>query len=152
MPKFGLIKQSFKMSVRNIMSNKMRSFLTMLGIIIGVAAVIALVTTISGVSDYMMDEFSSMGAGSVTISANGTALKQGLTEHDLDEIESIENVKAVSPSISVMSKVEKNGYISDEVSITGKNHSYFIKNDEMVLYGRALLESDMSGAGVRVHN
>ena len=145
MPKFGLIKQSFKMSVRNIMSNKMRSFLTMLGIIIGVAAVIALVTTISGVSDYMMDEFSSMGAGSVTISANGTALKQGLTEHDLDEIESIENVKAVSPSISVMSKVEKNGHISDEVSITGKNHSYFIKNDEMVLYGRALLESDMSG-------
>ena len=145
MPKFGLIKQSFKMSVRNIMSNKMRSFLTMLGIIIGVAAVIALVTTISGVSDYMMDEFSSMGAGSVTISANGTALKQGLTEHDLDEIESIENVKAVSPSISVMSKVEKNGHISNEVSITGKNHSYFIKNDEMVMYGRALLESDMSG-------
>ena len=145
MPKFGLIKQSFKMSVRNIMSNKMRSFLTMLGIIIGVAAVIALVTTISGVSDYMMDEFSSMGAGSVTISANGTALKQGLTEHDLVEIEAIENVKAVSPSISVMTKVERDGHISDEVSITGKNHSYFIKNDETVLYGRALLESDMSG-------
>ncbi|MBQ7292731.1 MAG: ABC transporter permease [Clostridia bacterium] len=145
MPKFGLIKQSFKMSVRNIMSNKMRAFLTMLGIIIGVAAVIALVTTISGVSDYMMDEFSSMGAGSVTVSANGTALKQGLSEHDMEEIEAIDNVKAVSPSIAVMTKVEKDGNVSDEVSVTGKNHSYFIKNNEMVLYGRALLESDMSG-------
>ena len=145
MPKFGLIKQSFKMSVRNIMSNKMRSFLTMLGIIIGVAAVIALVTTISGVSDYMMDEFSSMGAGSVTVSANGTALKQGLSEHDMEEIEAIDNVKAVSPSIAVMTKVERDGNVSDEVSVTGKNHSYFIKNNEMVLYGRALLEADMSG-------
>lgn len=145
MPKFGLIKQSFKMSIRNIMSNKMRSFLTMLGIIIGVAAVIALVTTISGVSDYMMDEFSRMGAGSITVSANGTALKQGLSEYDLKEIEELDNVKAISPSISVITKVEKDGNISDEVSVTGRNHSYFIKNNKMVQYGRALLESDMSG-------
>ena len=39
----GLFGQSFKMSIKNIRSNKMRSFLTMLGIIIGVGAVIALI-------------------------------------------------------------------------------------------------------------
>lgn len=58
-----MIKESIIMSVQNIVSNKMRSFLTTLGIIIGVAAVIAMVTTVSAVSDYMMDEFSSLGAG-----------------------------------------------------------------------------------------
>ncbi len=145
MLKFGLVRQSFKMSVQNIMSNKMRSFLTMLGIIIGVAAVIALVTTVSGVSDYMMNEFSSMGAGSLTVSANGTALKQGLSEHELEEIEQLDNVKGISPSVSVSTKVVRDGKVSNEVSVSGKNHSYFIKNNEVVLHGRPLVESDMSG-------
>ena len=145
MLKLGLVKQSFKMSIQNIWSNKMRSFLTMLGVIIGVAAVIALVTTVSGVSDYMMAEFSSMGAGSLTVSANGTALKQGLSEHDLKEIEELENVKGISPSISVNTKVVRDGHISDEVSVSGKNHTFFVKNNEVVLHGRPLLETDMGG-------
>lgn len=145
MLKFGLLKQSFKMSVQNIIGNKMRSFLTMLGIIIGVAAVIALVTTVSGASDYMMSEFSSMGAGSLTVNANGTALKQGLSEHDLDEIAALENVSGISPSISVSTNVVKNNYVSDEVSVSGKNHTYFDRNSEMVVHGRPLLASDMSG-------
>ena len=145
MLKFGLIKQSLKMSLQNIWSNKMRSFLTMLGIIIGVAAVIALVTTVSGVSDYMMNEFSSMGAGALTVNANGTALKQGLSEQDLRDIEALENVSGISPSISVSTKVVKNRYISDEVSVSGKNHNYFVRNNELVVHGRPLVQSDMSG-------
>jgi len=145
MLKLGLVKQSFKMSVQNILGNKMRSFLTMLGIIIGVAAVIALVTTVSGASDYMMSEFSSMGAGSLTVNANGTALKQGLSEHDLDEIAALDNVSGISPSISVTTKVVKNNYVSDEVSVSGKNHIYFVRNSEIVVHGRPLLDSDMGG-------
>ena len=145
MLKFGLVKQSFKMSLQNIWSNKMRSFLTMLGIIIGVAAVIALVTTVSGVSDYMMNEFSSMGAGSLTVTANGTALKQGLSEHDLEEITALENVAGISPSISVNTKVVKNNYVSDDVSVTGKNHSYFVRNSDTVVHGRPLVQTDMEG-------
>lgn len=145
MLKFGLLKQSFKMSVQNIIGNKMRSFLTMLGIIIGVAAVIALVTTVSGVSDYMMSEFSSMGAGALTVNANGTALKQGLSEHDLDEIEALENVAGISPSISVHTKVVKNGYVSDDVNVSGKNHTYFVRNSDIVVHGRPLVSTDMGG-------
>ena len=145
MLKFGLVKQSFKMSVQNIKNNKMRSFLTMLGIIIGVAAVIALVTTVSGVSDYMMNEFSSMGAGALTVNANGTALKQGLSESNLAEIEKIDNVSGISPSVTVSTKVVKNGYVSDEVNVSGKNQVYFTRNSELVVHGRPLLLSDMSG-------
>ena len=145
MPKMGIMKQSVKMSVQNILSNKMRSFLTTLGIIIGVAAVIALVTTVSAVTDYMMNEFSNLGAGTVTINATGTPLKSGLTETNLDEIEAMENVKGIAPSVSVYSKVMRNNYVSDDVTITGRNETYFEKNNEMVTHGRAFTAQDMDG-------
>ena len=45
-----LIGQSFRMSLQNIKNNKMRSFLTMLGIVIGVAAVIGLITIVQGIT------------------------------------------------------------------------------------------------------
>ena len=57
MLKFGMLKQSVIMSVQNIISNKMRTFLTTLGIIIGVAAVIAMVTTVSAVSGSGAEEW-----------------------------------------------------------------------------------------------
>ncbi len=144
MLKIGMLKQSFRMSVQNIIGNKMRSFLTMLGIIIGVAAVIALITTVSGVTDYMMSEFSSMGAGALTVSANGTALKTGLSENDLNEIAELDNVLGISPSVSVSTSVVRNGAVSTDVSVSGKNEYYFIRND-VVTYGRALTASDMDG-------
>ncbi len=145
MPKLGMIKQSVIMSVQNIVSNKMRTFLTTLGIIIGVGAVIALITTVSAVTDYMMNEFSSLGAGTLTITAPGTPLKYGLTENDLEEIENMENVKGIAPSVSVVAKVARNDYVSDDVTVTGKNEVYFQKNDEMVTYGRAFTAQDMDG-------
>ena len=145
MPKLSMIKESVIMSVQNIVSNKMRSFLTTLGIIIGVAAVIAMVTTVSAVSDYMMDEFSSLGAGTLTVNAPGTALKAGLTENDLEEIKKLDNVKGIAPSVSVYAKVVRNDYVSDDVTVTGKNETYFQKNDEMVTYGRAFTAQDMDG-------
>ena len=145
MPKLGMLKQSVIMSVQNIVSNKMRTFLTTLGIIIGVGAVIALITTVSAVTDYMMNEFSSLGAGTLTITAPGTTLKYGLSENDLAEIESMENVKGIAPSVSVAAKVVRNDYVSDDVTVTGKNDVYFQKNDEMVTYGRAFTPQDMDG-------
>ena len=53
--------QSFKLAVKSIWGNKMRSFLTMLGIIIGVAAVIILVSLVNGYMGTIVDNFASMG-------------------------------------------------------------------------------------------
>jgi len=53
--------QSFKMALKSIWGNKMRSFLTMLGIIIGVASVIILVSIVNGYMSYMTESFASMG-------------------------------------------------------------------------------------------
>ena len=63
------MRQSFKMAIKNILSNKMRSFLTMLGIIIGVASVIILVGLVEGQMNYIRASFSDMGDQS----ASGTA-------------------------------------------------------------------------------
>ncbi len=144
MLKIGTWKQSFKMSIQNILGNKMRSFLTMLGIIIGVTAVISLITVVSGVTDYLLSQFSSLGAGSLTVTANGTALKSGLTENDLSEIESLDNVEGISPSVSVSTNVVRNSYVSSDVTVSGKNEQYFVRNDVVTL-GRALNISDMGG-------
>ncbi len=61
------ISQAFKMALKSISSNKGRSFLTMLGIIIGVGAVIVLVSIVQGQQEAMMEEFEKMGTNKINI-------------------------------------------------------------------------------------
>lgn len=140
----GVFKQSIAMSVKNIFSNKMRSFLTTLGIIIGVMSVIALVTIVQGVTDELLDSFSDMGAGVLSVTANGTALKRGLSENDMEGIAELENVKGVSPTISFNTSAVRNGQVCEDVSVKGKNEVYF-RNNDVIAYGRPLYSSDMNG-------
>ncbi|MCD7730041.1 MAG: ABC transporter permease [Oscillospiraceae bacterium] len=141
---FETMKQAALMSVRNIISNKMRSFLTTLGIIIGVMSVISLVTIVEGVENEVLSEFSDMGAGVLTVNAYGTALKGGLSEADIAEISEIDNVSGVAPSISFSGSAVRNGEVDDEVTVLGVNEVYFIHND-VVSFGRPLYSIDMTG-------
>ena len=140
----GLFGQSFKMSIKNIRSNKMRSFLTMLGIIIGVGAVIALITIVQGVTDSIMNEFTGLGAGTISVSAPGTALKSGLTEADLETLKNVPGVKAVNPTVSVMTSAVADGEVYDKVSVDGESAVYF-QNNDVIESGQALSAADMSG-------
>jgi putative ABC transport system permease protein len=140
----GLFGQSFKMSIKNIRSNKMRSFLTMLGIIIGVGAVIALITIVQGVTDSIMNEFTGLGAGTISVSAPGTALKSGLTEADLETLKNVPGVKAVNPTVSVMTSAVADGEVYDKVSIDGESAVYF-QNNDVIESGQTLSAADMSG-------
>ena len=58
-----------KMAVHNIMANKGRSFLTMLGIIIGIASVIAIVSVGEGTKNQMNSEIDDIGGGQIAVSA-----------------------------------------------------------------------------------
>lgn len=131
------------MSMQNIKGNKMRSFLTTLGIIIGVTAVIALITIVKGVSDNVMGQFSDLGAGKLIVSVTGTSLKNGLSDADIKNITNVENVSGVSPTVSFMSTGARNGEIED-ISVEGKNGTYFINNKNIVA-GRPLTEAEMEG-------
>ncbi len=142
MHSLSIIKQSIKMSIQNIRSNKMRTFLTTLGIIIGVAAVIAMITIVNGVIDSVMGQFSSLGAGTLSVSITGSALKSGLTENDLQNIAELDNVAGISPSVSIRTTAARGTEFLDNVSVEGKNEYYFQK-DDIISYGRALTKSDI---------
>ena len=133
---WGMFWESVSMSISNITNNRMRSFLTMLGIMIGVTAVIALITTVSGVSSSLSDSFSSMGASSITVSITGSDLKSGLTSADMEEITALEHVEGVIPSVSLSARVSKGQTYETGISISGANDYYFINNEDVVTRGR----------------
>lgn len=133
-----MLRESITISWRNIIQNKFRTFLTVLGIIIGVTAIISLVTIIQGVIDEMNRQFDSIGANTVIVAASGTPLKQGLTTHELEELVSIEGITGWSPSVSNTTSVNVGGVTHERISIDGKNEVYFKRNEEMIVAGRGL--------------
>ncbi len=133
-----MLRESFGMSWQNIIHNKMRSFLTILGIVIGVAAIITLVTLVQGATSQVTEEFSSLGAGKITVVAQGTALKQGLSDNDLNSLSKIFGVSGVSPTVSTQTTVVRNGILQEKVAIEGKDETYFQKNEKYITSGRGI--------------
>lgn len=142
MHSFSIIKQSVQLSLQNIRSNKMRTFLTTLGIIIGVTAVISMITIVDGVIDTVMGEFSSLGAGTLSVSAQGTPLKSGLSESDMKKIEELDNVAGLTPTISLRGSGARSGNMFEDVTIQGKSADYYLNND-LISYGRPLKQVDL---------
>ena len=93
--------ETFQLALKNILGSKMRTFLTMLGIIIGVTAIIALITTVGSATGEITSQFSALGAGKVSVSIGGTAIKHGLNESDLVHIAALDNVAGVDPNVSL---------------------------------------------------
>ena len=134
----SMLKDCVAMSLSNIAGNRMRSFLTVLGILIGVTAVIALITTVSGVSGSLSGSFSSLGAGTLTVSVSGSDLKSGLTAEDLSRLEALDEVDGVVPGASLSARVSRGGEYETGVTVSGKNAFYFRVTDDLLIRGRAL--------------
>ncbi len=136
--------QSFKMAIKSIWGNKMRSFLTMLGIIIGVASVIILVSIVNGYMSYMVESFASMGANQIT--ARYTALPSRTI--DVDEVygfyeEHKDLFESMTPNVSVNAAVKHGSDAMDSTAVGGYSEEYLdIRGYEMAC-GRNLLYSDM---------
>ena len=139
---FIMIGECFKMSLANILGNRARSFLTVLGILIGVAAVIALITTVNGFSGSLSSSFSSMGAGTLTVTVSGSDLKSGLTTEDLDALTELDAVVGVTPSVSLSARVSRGGNYETRISVAGKNSYYFRQNEDLLTRGRTLNITD----------
>ena len=139
----SMMVESVRMSVSNIRQNRMRSFLTILGIMIGVTAVIALVTTISGVSSSISDSFSSMGASTMTLSATGTDLQGGLTAENMEEISELDHVEGVSPSVSLSVTAARDDAYESGVRVAGRNDDYFVQEPDTLSRGRAINSIDL---------
>ena len=133
-----LLGESVKMAWENIVANKMRSFLTTLGIIIGVMAIIALITIVQAATAEVTTQFAELGTGKVTVTVQGTALKAGLTESDLSALAAVDNVGGIAPNMSLTLPVSAGGQWEEEVSVEGRGAVYFRENGDLVARGRAL--------------
>ena len=125
------------MSISNILGSRVRSLLTILGIMIGVTAVIALITTVSGVSGSLSSSFSSMGAGTLMVNVSGSDLKSGMTAADLAQLTELEAIDGITPTVALTARISRGGSYKSSVSVAGKNAYYFQTNDVKVR-GRTL--------------
>ncbi len=138
-----MLKESIRMSWQNICANKMRTFLTMLGIIIGVTAIIALITTVEGATDEITNQFSALGAGKVNVTVMGTPLKRGLNETDVNRLADIDNIRGVDPTLSIHTYAAQPGNKVDDITLEGRSAAFFEGDDELMELGRGLHLLDM---------
>jgi putative ABC transport system permease protein len=128
------------MAMRSIKSNKVRAFLTMLGIIIGVSSVIVLVSIGEGSSRNITSQISSLGTNLLTVNMMGSDTVK-LTVQDAEKLKNISGVKEISPVVSGRVTV-KNGPVSEQVSLTGTTASYQSVRTMQVSAGRFLSDMD----------
>ena len=139
-----MFKESLKMSWKNITGNKMRSFLTTLGIMIGVTAIISLVTLMEGAINESNSQFEELGAGKLSISIPGTVLKQGITDKEMQEMAEIDNVESITPNVSTIMSLVADNKVIEDISIEGKNEVYFKSKKDSIIRGRGLSLLDIS--------
>ena len=137
--------QSFKMALKSIWGNKMRSFLTMLGIIIGVASVIILGGIVNGYMSYMTESFASMGVNQITVSFRALPSRT----IDVDEFygfyeENQDLFQGMTPSVSVSATVKHGSDTMDATTVGGYSEDQLSIKGYELSCGRNLLYSDMA--------
>ena len=164
-----LIFENIKMAFQALLANKMRALLTMLGIIIGIGAVIAIMTVSSSLTNSITDSFQKMGANNITVGlkqasteteTRSNGLKFGaasrnfsVDEEDLITDEMLSKLKkqysdkidAIAISESIANGTIHDGGNTANIAITGINEEYFSSSDVTLLAGRRLTNADVEG-------
>ena len=137
--------ESFSMAMKNIRSSKTRSILTMLGIIIGVAAVIVITGLGSGMEKYMREQFESMGTDTLSVYVFGRG-DQKITVDDMMKIvdDNPEYLDKMTPSISYQGSKRIGTENLNSTTITGVSEAFTeIKKLDMK-QGRSIQYLDIS--------
>ncbi|MER2033232.1 ABC transporter permease [Exiguobacterium indicum] len=137
-----MIRETLRMAWSNIWHHKMRSFLTTLGVIIGVASIIALISIVNGATASINEEVASFGANKLTVQTTETPLKEGLSPAQLEELNTIKGTRGVSPTVSTVRDLRVENHTLDQVTIEGRNHIYY-RESEDVPQGRGIVISDV---------
>ena len=138
------MRDSFILAVKSIWSNKMRSFLTMLGIIIGVASVIILVSLINGYMSYMTDSFSSLGTNQIQVYVQNMSTRF-VTDTQMYEFfeEHSDYFSAMSPLASVGATVKSGNETLDYTTVSGVGEDYAQLKEFKMTAGRFISYADI---------
>ena len=139
--------ETFQMAVQNILSSKMRTFLTMLGIIIGVCAVIVIVGLGNGMQGYIEDSFADMGTDSLTVTIAGRGSSRTVSEEEMYQLveDNSETFKQISPTVTMSGSVKIGSDSLTATSVTGVSEDYFNMKGYEIAQGRGLQYTDMTG-------
>ena len=136
-----------KMAVHNIMANKGRSFLTMLGIIIGIASVIAIVSVGEGTKNQMNSEIDDIGGGQIAISVSDEAQtdEEWITADDVDAIQAIDGIEGVNVSDSFSGETTT-GKGNFSLMLTGEGPDAKLLNNATMKHGVYFGENEVQEA------
>ena len=149
--------ENVSLALQGVWSHKLRSFLTMLGIIIGIAAIITIVSTIKGTNEQIKQNLIGQGTNVVTVQLTQDGYEydmswsdppQGvtpLTEERRAELEKLDGVEEVS--LYYQRQWSDNVYYGNtnfSGSVCGVDSHYFSVNDYTVNYGRGFIDSDFT--------
>jgi putative ABC transport system permease protein len=148
-----LFSENFKIAIRALRANKLRSMLTMLGIVIGVATVVALLSIGKGATASITSQIQSNGSNLLSISPGRSEMGPGrdgqsqqashlyYSDYQLLERSLQDNINAIAPSYQ-SSYLVKYGTESFNVSVTGVTEDYQETNSYKVILGRFITEGD----------
>lgn len=143
------LKKSFLLALSNIMYDKMRSFLTMLGIIVGVSAVIILISLMNGMTNMITEQFAEIGTTSITVTVQDRGGSRTVYEDDIYALrdENPELLSGVSPSVSLSRATVKIAGDSEDITtnVTGVSEEYADMKLLHVTSGRFLSYMDVAG-------
>lgn len=134
------ISQSFLLAMKNLLLSKMRAVLTMLGIIIGVAAVIIIISIGDGMQGYVREQFESIGSNLIIVGINSRSTSRSVSEEDFFQLveENDEYIRAVSPSVTTMASVKYGNETNSSTSVTGVSDDYAVVGNLELQNGRFL--------------
>lgn len=134
---------AYKMAIKSILNNKVRSALTMLGVIIGVAAVISAVGFAQGCIESVTQMVEGMGTNIVTAVIIDMSQSKSISTNDLDKLtKNSEYISSISPYIMTKGMV-KYKLESKQTTVAGTNHSYIDMGDVKMARGRFITDNDM---------
>ncbi len=138
--------QSFKLAVKSIWGNKMRSFLTMLGIIIGVASVIILVSIVNAYMSYMTESFASLGTNQINVNVINMSSRSVSVDEMYDFFdENTDSFDHMTPMVNMSASVKKGNDTMSSTSVSGVSEDYLkIKNYDIAV-GRNIEYADIAG-------
>ena len=140
------ILESLELALKNIVSSKVRTLLTMLGIIIGVAAVIVIVGLGNGLEGYVTESFSDMGTNTLTVTVMSRGSTRSLDVEDMYDIveENSEYLDLCSPTVTMAGYVKIGSETVDTTASLGVSEDYLDIARLTIAQGRNLQYSDMS--------
>ena len=137
-----MIYQSLKMALKAIGGNKMRSFLTILGVVIGVVAIVVLVAIAQGANASVVSRIESMGTNLISVNIRAR-WQNPITLEDLKNLSGTEGVEYVAPIVNVSGTVKAGVTTYDDGSIQGTTPGYDQIRNYTVQLGRFLKDPDI---------